>query len=463
MIVLIKLFLAIFILFGAGFILARLVLGKLSQSFFFLTPLFFLLGSGIVSWQLLVYSLMRFSWSVWRVVVPWIFFALALLLKEPSGFWPKKLRGKIRVNLSPFEWIVFGVLIFQLIVLVFRFSLYPQQLGWDGVAIWFYKAKVFFIEGKVHLSFLTNNSLKLDQKGVSEAYFHPDYPLLVPLVTSWVFLMVGKVNIFYGKTLWLLFFGSLVVLFAWVVKNLINQKVSLFFTFLLLTPAVLFDHLGRKYAGYADLPLAAYFMGAVSFWMMWLKTKERKFAVIAFILASFAALTKNEGVAFLVGMTLLSFFLAIGHRKKLPALAMTTPFVLLSPWFWFKFQHGITSYLFINGVNFHLERAVRVLTGFLKEMLNVAHFNILWLVVIFSVLVFYLYRWHDRLTRPLLALILWQIASYFFIFLITPLEVEKHLASSLDRLLFQIMPLALLLVAIIFSNLWGRMYTNDLG
>lgn len=445
----IKFFISIVVILLAGLVSLRLLFRKSRLPLIFVLPTSFLLGSGIISWQLLIYSIFGFEWSFWTVSLPWFASGtLFVCLLRNRGFLEFAV-PKFNFELSVFELLLIAGIAFQLGALLLQFSLQPQALGWDAVSGWFYKAKVFFNEKGVSPVFLSNRNFIVNSDGVSHSYILPDYPPLIPLLVSWVFLSLGSVEIFYGKLLWALFLASLLLVFFLLLKEYTGRKSALFFTFLVISLPIMFDHLGGKYAGYADLPLVAYMLGAVVAWLLWLK-KKGFYLPLAVLLASFGALTKYEGAPFVLVIVLLTFYFHRSSFRKHFLIMLSIIFLTLLPWLLFITRLGVKPY-FQSAISPSFERLPIIIGIFAKELINLSHFNLLWVVFFITIL----FTWLSKLEEyiiGLLTLLGAQLASYVVIFLVTPFNVTRQLHSTVDRLVFHVVPIALVFIALTFSK-----------
>jgi hypothetical protein len=298
--------------------------------------------------------------------------------------------------------------------------------GWDAWAIWNLRAR--FLAAGIY-------SAPLAWSPLLGSTTHPEYPLIlsafvargwalshslsqgVPMATSYlcwlalVAMVTGGVAALRGRTLGLL--AGLVIV---------------------ASPSLLHEVPMQM----ADVPLAAYFAGAVVFLLL-----DRP--VLAGILAGFAPWTKDEGWLFLLVFLIVS---AVFKRQAvLRALAGALPVTLLAAVFKLWFAHG--SSLVSSGVPGMAHRLAdagrygMVLAAFGRESIAMRagwYHPILPLIAL--ALTLGIERRRDALLTFSLAGAL--LAGYFAVYLITPNDLRWQLGTSLYRLLVQVWPIVVI-------------------
>jgi hypothetical protein len=127
------------------------------------------------------------------------------------------------------------------------------RFGWDGLLVWQLKAEAI-----------------VSERGVPWRYFHDDsrawslpiYPLLVPMQRAWLFTWHGVVHQGAAKLLGAVYFAAVVGLMLGPGRRLGRAPSWLALAFLACTPLAIVGN-GSATSGYADFPLAAYYLGAV--------------------------------------------------------------------------------------------------------------------------------------------------------------------------------------------------------
>lgn len=424
---------------------------------------YFLAGLGLVSLQMFLYSLAGIGFGFLPVAAPWA--ALSLFVA---------FRGRKGVALAPsvpapagFDRYSVPFFIIIAVQLLYSFIYAPALpvSGWDSWAIWFLKAKVFFIEGSVAAGFLTDPSF---------GYSHPDYPLMVPLAVSWIYTVIGGADDSIARLIYPLQYAAILALFFYFVKAASGVRTALVFTALLsLTPILVMHASGLPvkvgglytgdYAGYADLALSACFMASASFIYLYLRDGRTAQFLCAVLFLSIGAWTKNEGLTFsIIGLVILwAGALRSGKKAGYLISASVAIFALfVAPWAIYKAGllikseyagragqaaslHGLTR---LPVIIRYLARELFLFTGI---------FSFTWWLWAAGVVL----NIRGQIKLPVLSLnvlALGQLSVYVFVYMITPANLEWHLQTSLDRLSLQLLPLFLMVSALNFQALFGE-------
>jgi hypothetical protein len=287
----------------------------------------FTLGLGALSLQMFCYSLFAVSFTVPLIVVPWVVlsiiqhlyllgFSLSVKCSSREGGGCGCLNFFKSIGLI--GWLSLVVIASQALYAFFSALLMPLR-GWDAWAIWFFKAKVFFAEGKVAASFLADNSY---------GNLHLDYPLLMPLIGSWVYIVLGSVNEVLVKGLFPVQFVSMLALFYFILSRKAPRGASLLFTALLsLTPLLMTQAGGLPvalgglndgdYVGYVDITIALFMMGAAGFIYLYMLERKPPYLYLSAAFLGFGAWTKNEGLTFIfVAMIVVTAYLFRERRDR---------------------------------------------------------------------------------------------------------------------------------------------------
>jgi hypothetical protein len=177
--------------------------------------------------------------------------------------------------------------VFQ-IALVF---LVAQQtgLGWDGLFIWEFKARITFLNGGVlpHEFF----------SDPSRQWTHPTYPPLVPLNEAWLYGWLGEAH--QGALKWWLpwFYAALLGLLHGVVRRHTQRDwpAGAAFLVLLLIPQMTLGA-GSASSGYADFTLAVFYFAAVAYALSYWRDGQIAWLWLACVLAAALVWVKQEGV-----------------------------------------------------------------------------------------------------------------------------------------------------------------------
>ncbi len=362
-------------------------------------------------------------------------------------------------------------------------------LDWDALAIWQLKAKMLFVDG----------NLAAWQNTAPFPYAHFDYPLLTPLLSWWTYRHFDGIDLHWAQANGLLFYADLLIIFAGSAIRYVPAWAALLATALLSGLPEVTLH---AVSGYADLPLAAYFLGAGVFLIRALNERETgAWRLVGWMLAG-VILVKNEGL-----LACVSAFGVIGlhfcHARRVfplvsadninkeasrvdsaeanaaklaaetgeptePALSsahdnlqakrasfvwLLLPGLAYLPWWLLKHQWALSNDVMQPAHPPHFTIRLlwwrmwyAILHGFGRQMLWLGPWFPAWglfgAVLLAGIAAAYQRR--IRLARPLWLLAGIQICGYIGIYMITPSALPAHIISSVDRLTLHVAPTLLL-------------------
>ena len=234
------------------------------------------IGLGI----LIDYCLMLTGQPIARV------FACGLLVAFWGAF---RLRRGMRVHpmrrmLESRATVVSIVLVIYILGVYYIRVLSGPLVRWDGRSIWFFHARMIWIEGALREAAGWSHP--------SIVFSHPDYPLLVPAIAAQLAYLKGYWNEFLPK-------GSLVLMLVpmalWVFSF---RKMTLSFVLLVLT---IFAGLGAwQWNGSMDGYLAIYSAVALLMFGRYLSQGNTVDLCSSMVAVGIAASLKNEGLLFAV-------------------------------------------------------------------------------------------------------------------------------------------------------------------
>lgn len=425
----------------------------------------FMLGMGVVSLQMFAYSQLSVPFKIYSISAPWLVLALVTLLFRPARE-RLLLNTKIKAEdiFSDMGWpeIVLLLIILSQVFYAFLFGALLPIRGWDALQTWAYKGKVFFYDMGISYDFMKDPSN------------HSDYPLLIPLTFSWIYTSMGQVNEELVRMIYPLQYVSMLALFYFAIRRVALKRVSLLFTTLLsMTPVIMVHTSGfivrigglhsTDLAGYADLALSIFFLGAGTFLYLYISELNSAYLIMTVLFLTMGAWTKNEGLVFLLmGGILITVSLVIGKRIKYGAILAVWGFiwVVTLPWLFYKMHFHISSEYTPNmnttTVQNNLSRLPYIIRMFFYVLFRDADlYNYTWYGYVISSLI----NIRESFRNPLLslhALLLVQFAAYIFIYLISPLEIEFHLRTSIDRVIIHLTPLAMMVMALNTNRLIFR-------
>lgn len=299
--------------------------------------------------------------------------------------------------------------------------------GWDAWAIWNLRARYLAAGGE----------LAARAWSPVLSYTQRQYPLLTSgfIARCWTF--GHSLTTAVPMALAYLIFLAMVALAAGGVACLRSRPLGLLFGLALMaSPAMLRE----VPAEYADIPVAAYMLGAVLLALL-----DRP--VLAGALAGFAAWTKDEGMVFVAVLIVAT---ALFRRRQVPRLIVgAAPAVLLALVFRLLL---VGSAAWGGGPGFAPQpldpvRLRIILGAFVDGFSNMRvgwYHPVLPLLVLALALRFERERLRDVLFSATAGALM--LLSYFAGYMLTPVELSWHLGTSLDRLLVQVWPLLVLTV-----------------
>ena len=445
----------------------------------------FTLGLGLLAIQMFFYSLVGISFSVPAISLPWIAASLFPYIYFRGKSPPRAYRtgvglfsGCLKSPGAPglVGWLSILIIASQVLFAFFSAMLMPLR-GWDAWAIWFMKARVFFLEGGVASGFLTDTSYRV---------FHLDYPLLMPLVGSWIYLVLGSAHEIMAKGLFPVQFACMLAVFWFVVSRKTTLSAALLFTALLsLVPLVMTQAGGLPvpigglkdgdYVGYVDITIALFFMSAAGFIYLYMTEKKAPYLTISAVLLGFGAWTKNEGLTFvIVAVLTMAVYLFMERTRSEPGepqpgeprsptprhliAFFIIPIAIIAPWMLYKAALGLGSE-YTGAISFkivaaNLHRLPDILKSFLRAFfVNYELVSLTWYAYIISSII----RFRRSISRPMIflhAMLAGQLLIYIFVYIINPHELAGLMEVSVIKRTLQILPLAMLIAALNLTSLF---------
>jgi hypothetical protein len=341
----------------------------------------------------------------------------------PYGFW---------------DWVFISLLAVLFFFVVARAVMYPVW-AWDAIAIWGFKARVFYLKGAVNLCGF-------------EA--HNYYPNLVPLLVSYLYLWLGQVNDYLVKLVFPLWGAAFLGMLFGMLRRLgLTRTLALgVTTFFALNGITFITHL---HIVYADLSMSYFALGAAGFIYLWLTNAgpPRTLPLAALCFAGLAW-SKFEGPPLAATILLAAVLTLLWLRpprlvRRLLSLAWPVGGLLLGylPWRLFALSQGIeTGSDHILG--FYWQQLFQALPALGLGLLNPTLFGILWPTALLALVL----SGKKIFSSPLLFLALFLGGNFLAILLAyavaptSPFEFHLYLRATLDRLLLHLAPMAALVI-----------------
>ena len=278
--------------------------------------------------------------------------------------------------------------------------------------------------------------------------FHPDYPVELSLNITWGWFILKEetprvpivLSFLSTITLCTLFWA---VLIKW--KGIVAATVGTLIMFTLIDMTAVIGQL-------ADPLLTLHLLSAAALFYGYLKTRKSGMLVLSGLLAGFSAWVKNEGILFVGVLFIVCLIAAITQTIKWSELkfliiGLAGPLLIV---FAYKREVEWHNDLFSGANSPYLQlvdfsRWLLIGKSFITHIINYVNTPISVVVILLIYTLLIRFDKNETNYRTLLFLILsGQFAGYFFIYLITPHNLQSHIDTSIDRLISHLFPLAIL-------------------
>ncbi len=344
-----------------------------------------------------------------------------------------------------FDRWVLVVLAFQIAVVTW--ACYRLWLGWDALLIWEFKARIAFLSG---------GSIPLDYyQNPTGIWTHTSYPLLLPLTEAWVYSWLGRPDQVMVKLLLPFFYLAAVSqLFTGGARFGEQRRLAAIAPTLLFFVPIAWIGEGSASSGYADFPLAAFYLASVIYLIEYWKSGDGAALRLMSALAAVLFWVKQEGFTLWACVVLLAGIKAVRRRRPRELLILILPGALLfGGWRIFLTVTRApleTDFLppTLATLRSHLGLIPEICGGVIREFLRWHKWGILWPGFVCAA--FLAIRSSNRaVTAVLLPSVFLPIACYSGIYLFSAWSpVTVHISSSFSRLLLHVMPTALLLIVL---------------
>ena len=331
----------------------------------------------------------------------------------------------------------FSSLIFFALLIGFmpKFSAHISMWGrWDAIAIWNLHAKFLFSENSWSDYLLSNME-----------WSHPDYPLFLPASIAYFWKAIGNISATVPFLISLFFTFSIPIVLhdSLPQKSLFQKLLAIFLPLLLCYNDT---YLKWMLSQMADAPLALGILLALVYFNQFFRNKSTQALILASFIAFVILWIKNEALLF----TLSFMAILIIHRyfsfQFRRGYFISTIFILLAFFLplYFKLHFAPQNDLYVatsfEAFILKLFDATRykVIGNYGLQTLIESQFWLLlfipFLIIVFRSNLFTLIK------LPTAQLLLLLTIFYFFIYVVTPKDLNWHLETSLIRLLVQIIP-----------------------
>jgi hypothetical protein len=449
---------ALAVLAGLGDSLVALLVRRLQLYWFERAALAFLVGTAAMSgtWLMLspLYGAVRPAWALTAFATMPIVAVRVWVVRDRDVPAREISRPANRDSVNTLLSIIIATEFLILGVLSLR-----TPLGWDGLFNFEIKARLIFENtpsGRFPMAYLSD---------ATRAWSHPQYPLMLPFAEYWIYAWLGRVDQTAIKVLFPLFYLSLIALSCGTVRRITGSRLSLLtgVALGLLPPLTL---LPGAVSGYAEVPLAAAFVGAVGFALIGLRTANTDAWILAGVLSAIATWTKAEGtlLACCLAVTGVAAHLwstvRIGRAPMsfIPAASLICiPLAAVAPWVLVQQRYGIPSTDFLpltlGAVRENITRLGPIFGVLSRELLRPGHWGLIWPACAAA---FGLVVANRRATENdwfLAGTVLLPLLAYQAIFMWSAWsDPVEHAALAVPRLLVPLAPVALISAMLTLHN-----------
>lgn len=327
------------------------------------------------------------------------------------------------------HWGSIIILTIGIITIAIKSAPYFEKYGaWDAWAIWNLQAKYMAEPEHWRTMFLNTQ------------YGHPDYPLLIPGIAAFL----SRISACSVEVVGFTFSIGITMMIPLLLFMQLRANSILLASYVLFVLATDKHFLSQGVSMYADTPLAFFFLCALIAMRQTLYGNKQ--VILAAAALGCCMWTKNEGVV-LSAVFCIFYFREMfgGGRVKYFSMGIALP---LATWLLFKSMYAptneLTSSLKTDAMNWLTDtgRYKQVLTAFWENIDT--QFSYLKGGAIVYVLICLLRRqWPGKDMYMLLTC----IAAYTMIYVMTSYGLEWHLRTSADRLMHQLMPAMVFIIA----------------
>ncbi len=434
-----------------GFLAVGAILKSEPVHFFERFALSYGAGLGLLSFIMFLFSLTGLRFSVFTISVCLIA-SMILFFRANSKNVGFNLNSDLLTRKISFYEIIFFVFVILMFLHVLLSSLALPLDYWDSWAIYGFKAKAIYFTKTVPIDFFSDHT---------KAYANLDYPLLLPLVESWIYMAISSWNDQIVKIIFPLYFLSFVIVFYFSLRCFAAKKFSMFFTLLLLTIPYFTENVSFALSDF--IFMFYYFVGLI-FLVRGYTLGNIRFFYLSALFSGLAAWTKNEGTVVCLFNILLALWLMKSTSKKFDARLIKSflIYIFLSllfivPWLSFKIALNLSNWAFNErNLNYayvvsNFDRLPIIIGWIFKTMLLYRLYNFVW-ILYFFVIILNISKLKLAPYGSIFLSIAFYISVWVFVYIITPFDLIWTMSTSGDRLLLHVSPIALFLCALLLNH-----------
>jgi len=402
-------------------------------------------GMGAITLTMLLLHFCNIKFTGAMILTPWIIFGMAsavIFFRRRSDISTLKTPPlTVNKRLSRLASFLILGLAFEIFYVFFLAFIKPME-SYDAVAMYAFKAKIFYLAQGIPSDFFHTLGLRLA---------HPDYPLSIPLGETFVYLFLGNVNDQLVKIIFPLYYSAVLVMLYFAIRRFGSASYALLFSFILATIPQFSAYAAN---GYLDVPLAYYCFASIIFLFFWFEdTSKTRFLICSAIMVSLAGWTKNEGLVYgIINAAVLIVFLFDHRTTHTPVKAVSSILIYVAivaaisaPWLWVK----VTGHLKNSDIDLsyahpailvrQYHKIIPILYEFQKQCLGPKKWNILWIVALFLCITRPRKIFSEAMKYQSFYLIL-VICSYLFFYFVSHIEINYFLSRTWSRFPLHFLP-----------------------
>ena len=439
---------------GVFFALLVFRKGRRGYSIIEAASLSFLLGLGAVTLQLFFYDLAGIEFTLVDIAAVPVVLAIMVFARyaaKPERFNEFFTGAKGLAGWSVTERLLAAGIIVQIVWVVLLVAPIPVN-SHDAVANYALKAKMFHFAGAVPAGFFGWPEITVA---------HPDYPLFLPFVMTWIYAFTGFNDFQVNLILPCIYVAFLGLLYGQL-RKLFARAYALLAVFLLATVPQVADY---AMIIHTDLLLTAFVGCALAYFVLYVRNARRPEIVLSSVLFGLALWIKNEAAVFAVAfLTVLAVFAVrraprSGKRVYLDLLlAFMLISVIAAPWFWLKAGSAASN----SDIDFASITPARVwqnvkdipvlLNLFQQEVFGPKKWNIFW-VMFFAGLVWKRKDLRHGAAGCIALFILLSAGGYFIGYMATTgNNLYFYVNTTISRFMLHFSGAAVLLMAFLFRK-----------
>jgi hypothetical protein len=446
--------LALLFLIFAGWNVLRLIYGKTELYMPEEMAVSYGLGVGFVSFQMLIFYLLRLKFSVGMIAAPWIaVFAVNMMLSRHRARQSCLPALKDSPGRSGLKLFLISAIAIETAYAFFRALIKPLE-SYDAIAIYAIKSKIFFLARSIPQEFFDH---------IAGMYPHPDYPLNIPLAETFIYLSIGSLNDQLVKALFPLFFTGILCLMYYAVRRFSTKVYALLFTFIIATIPQVNANAAN---GYLDLALGFYYFASALFLFRWVNGRDDTASLaVSACLAGLAAWTKNEGLMYcVINMCVVVGVIVLGRKKisvrdfTQAALYLLILAVICAPWILVKASANIANdeidLANLNPVNLlkQAHKIMPVLYEFQKQFFGPKKWLILWPAAAAVILLRLKKAFSGTVERCIFISLVMAVSGYALFYMISYVDVGFFTSKTWARFLLHFLPLVVYWMAITLKD-----------